>query len=76
MGGICSVLCSLSKLMVGTVSTDAVTSAEHQADTENILEKRVSRVKFHRVPAHYWQTARSFQSKDAVAVLFVCVAAE
>lgn len=42
---------SLPGIMAGTVSTDAVTSVEHQTDTENILERGGSRVKFQRVSA-------------------------
>ncbi len=61
--------------MVGTVSTDAVTSVEHQTDTENILERGGTRVKFQRVSANRWQPAMSFQSKDIVQ-LFVCVVTE
>lgn len=58
--------------MVSTVSTDAVTSVEHQTDTENILQRGGTHVKVQRVYVHHWQTSRSFQSKDIVQ-LFVCV---
>ena len=46
--------------MVSTVSTDAMTSVEHQTDAGNILERGGTRVKFQRVSAHRRQTARSF----------------
>lgn len=75
--------CSLSGIMAGTVSTDAVTSVEHQTDTHtdtrtkkgNTEEKRGTHVKFRRVSAPHRQTARSFQRGD-IAQLFVCAITE
>lgn len=78
--GICAALCSLSSIMVGTVSTDAVTSVEHQTNT-----KKKKRKEYWREGAPMSNSSeclcttgrptRSVQSKD-IAQLFVCVETE
>lgn len=73
MGGICSAPCLLSSIMAGTVSTDAVTSVEHQTDTENITGERGAPMSNSSESLHTTGSpTRSLQSKD-IMQLFVCV---